>query len=47
LRGSRWAGDYRIRDVAAEADRAAGDLPATDQVHELLAMLDQAARLER
>jgi Ca-activated chloride channel homolog len=47
FRGSRWAEDYRIKDVAAEADRAAGDLPATDQVHALLAMLDRAAGLER
>ncbi len=47
LRQSRWADGYDMRDVAAAADDLGRDLPATDQVHELLSFLDRAARLER
>ncbi len=47
FRQSRWSDGYSLRDVAAVADEVAGDLPGTDQVHELLAVLDEAARIER
>ncbi len=47
FRASRWADGYDLTDVAAVADEVQDDLPGTDQVHELLSMLDQAARLER
>ena len=47
FRESRWAGGYDLTDVAAVANDVQDDLPGTDQVHELLSMLDQAARLER
>ena len=44
FRDSRWAAGYDLTDVVAVADEA--DLPATDQVHDLLTMLDEAAGLE-
>ena len=44
---SRWAEHYDLADVAALADEVADHLPQTDQVHQLLAMLDEASRLER
>ncbi|HEY4190711.1 MAG TPA: von Willebrand factor type A domain-containing protein [Candidatus Limnocylindrales bacterium] len=47
FRQSRWAADYDLGDVAALADEVADHLPRTDEVHALLAMLDEAARLER
>ncbi len=47
FRHSRWADGYAVRDVAATADQLADDLPRTDQVHDFLAFLDRAARLER
>lgn len=47
MRQSRWANDYDLRDVSALADEVADDLPRTDEVHALLAMLDEAGRLER
>ena len=47
FRESRWADGYDLTDVAAVADEVQDDLPGTDQVHELLSMLDKAARLER
>ena len=47
MRQSRWAEHYDLRDVAALADEVADDLPGTDAVHALLAMLDEAGRLER
>jgi Ca-activated chloride channel family protein len=47
FRHSRWADRYDLADVSALADEVAHDLPATDQVHELLTMLDEASRLER
>ncbi len=47
FRQSRWAEHYDLGDVAALADEVADHLPQTDQVHQLLAMLDAASRLER
>ena len=47
FRQSRWAEHYDLADVAALADEVADHLPRTDQVHQLLAMLDAASRLER
>jgi Ca-activated chloride channel family protein len=47
FRESRWADRYDVSDVAALADETADALPKTDQVHALLSMLDEAARLER
>ena len=47
FRQSRWAAGYDLTDVAAVADEAAAGLPRTDEVHALLAMLDEAGRLER
>jgi Ca-activated chloride channel family protein len=47
FRQSRWAGSYDLGDVAAMADEVADRLPRTDEVHALLAMLDEASRLER
>ena len=47
LRQSRWADSYDLANVAALADEVADDLPQTDEVHALLAMLDEAGRLER
>ncbi len=47
FRQSRWAGSYDLGDVAAMADEVADRLPKTDEVHALLAMLDEASRLER
>ena len=44
FRDSRWAAGYDLTDVVAVADEA--DLPQTDQVHDLLTMLDEAAGLE-
>ena len=47
FRESRWASGYDVRDVARLADELEETLPATDEVHDLLTMLDEAARLER
>ncbi len=45
LHQSRWAGQVSLRDVQAVAADEASRLPATDQVHAFLDMLDRAGRL--
>ena len=45
FRGSPWIEGYRIGDVAREAAAIAHDLPQTEQVHDFLDLLHQAARL--
>jgi Ca-activated chloride channel family protein len=47
FRQSRWAAGYDLEDVVAVADEASSDLPRTDEVHQLLAVLQEAARIER
>ncbi len=47
LRGSERAAGTDIRDVARVAHRVAEDLPATDQVHEFLRLVDRMADLSR
>lgn len=47
LRGSELAGGRDLRDVIEVADQEAGSLPATDEVHAFLALLDELRRLER
>ena len=47
FRQSRWSEHYDLGDVTALASEVVDRLPRTDQVHQLLAMLDEASRLER
>jgi Ca-activated chloride channel family protein len=47
LRGSRWGSAYELGDVLAVADEIDHDLPQTDEVHDFLELLDEAARIER
>jgi Ca-activated chloride channel family protein len=47
LRGSRWGSTYELRDVLAVADEIERDLPQTDEVHDFLELLDEAARIDR
>jgi Ca-activated chloride channel family protein len=47
FRGSRYGAGYTLRDVVEAADEASAGLPQTDQVHEFLQLLEEAARLER
>ena len=47
FREGRWAVGYDVTDVAAVADELEDELPQSDQVHDLLTMLDEAGRLER
>jgi hypothetical protein len=46
LRDSPAASRLDLRDIAAVAAEEARDLPATDQVHDLLDLLDDLASLE-
>jgi hypothetical protein len=46
LRGSPWSADARIRDIADIAYRESESLPATDQVHGFLDLLDRLARMD-
>jgi hypothetical protein len=46
FRGSPWGEAYDLRDVHEVAGRVADDLPRTDEVHEFLEILENAARLE-
>jgi Ca-activated chloride channel family protein len=47
FRGSRWADEYRIRDVAEVAYEESRDLPRTAETDDFLRLLDRAASLER
>jgi Ca-activated chloride channel family protein len=47
LRDSRYGRDYDLRDVLALADEAGRDLPQTDEVHDFLELLEDAAAIER
>jgi Ca-activated chloride channel homolog len=47
LRDSRYGDEYSIGDVADEAHSLSAGLPRSQQVADLLAFLDDAARLER
>jgi hypothetical protein len=47
FRGSRWADEYRIRDVAEVAHEESRDLPRTTETDDFLRLLDHAASLER
>ena len=47
LRDSPFARRIDLADILRVADEEAGGLPATDQVHDFLDLLDAAARLER
>jgi len=46
LRESPWVGRLDVHDIARVAGDEARDLPATDQVHDLLDLLDDLASLE-
>ena len=46
LRDSRFAGRMGLADILRVADEDTGGLPATDEVHDFLDLLDAAARLE-
>ena len=46
LRDSRFAGRTDLADILRVADEESGGLPATDEVHGFLDLLDAAARLE-
>ncbi len=47
LRDSPFARRTDLADILRVADEEAGGLPATDEVHDFLDLLDAAARLER
>ena len=47
LRGSQWGSDYTLRDVADVATEVSRDLPRTDEVHDFLELLEDAADIER
>ncbi len=47
FRGSPWGEQYRLSDILAVADEVSADLPQTEEVHDFLALLEAAARLER
>lgn len=47
FRGSRWADEYRIRDVAEVAYEEASELPGTVETDDFLRLLDRAASLQR
>ena len=47
LRGSGTVAGTDLRDVARVAHRVAEDLPATDQVHDFLRLVDRMADLSR
>ncbi len=47
FRGSPWIEGYGIRELVDAVRELRGDLPRTEQVADFLAMLDEAARLER
>jgi Ca-activated chloride channel family protein len=47
LRGSPWIEGYRLRDVAEIGHQLSSVLPQTDQVHDFLDLVDEAARLDR
>ncbi len=46
LRGSEFASRLDLTDIRRVADDAAEDLPATDEVHTFLELLDSASRLD-
>ncbi len=46
LRGSPWTKRISLRDVAAVASREAEGLPATDQAHDFIDLLDALAAME-
>ena len=46
LRGSPWIEGYGLRDLAGAADEIAPLLPQTDQVHDFLDLVQEAARLD-
>ena len=46
LRGSPWAGHLRLPDIAEVAFHGAESLPATDEVHGFLDLLDRLARMD-
>ena len=46
LRGSPWIEGYGLRDLAEAADELAPLLPQTDQVHDFLDLVQEAARLD-
>ncbi|MFL5679039.1 MAG: von Willebrand factor type A domain-containing protein [Chloroflexota bacterium] len=45
MRGSPWIDGYRLSDVVEVADGMSRELPRTDEVHDFLKMLDDAADL--
>jgi Ca-activated chloride channel family protein len=47
FRSSRYGTVYSLRDVARVADEISETLPQTDEVHDFLDLLNEAARLER
>jgi Ca-activated chloride channel family protein len=47
FRDSRFGRDYDLRDVLDVADEISRDLPQTDEVHDFLELLEEAAEIER
>ena len=47
FRDSRYGRDYDLRDVLDVADEISRDLPQTDEVHDFLELLEDAAEIER
>jgi hypothetical protein len=47
FRGSPWGDGYVLADVNRVAGDISENLPATDQAHDFLRLLEDAARLER
>ena len=46
LRGSAFVRGLDLEDILRVADEDPGDLPATDEVHDFLELLDAASRLD-
>jgi len=47
FRGSKYGSSYDLRDVVRVAGDVSEDLPQTDEVHDFLTLVSEAARLER